>query len=254
MPAPLTLLRAIIAAEVVFSLGGCTALGIGTPADAASESCTDSPIAASVLWDASGTSAGEQIYTERIEIVRDVVRRTALCNGRFRLSLFSGSTGAASNVFDGNLHIVGATDQAKLRKADKYVSGIVADIEKGFQAAVSSLPEKGSDIVAVLRLGSEYQSQFPNHQLDLYVLTDGFDNGGADVDAAKSPESVVDLANTVVVPELDGAWVTFAGLGRVADGSGSSAQAETLVSFFTAVCKRSAAASCSVVTDYVSKW
>ncbi len=253
MPANLTLLRTAGAAGVLLTLSGCTALGIGTNSDAALDSCPTAPVAANVLWDVSGSSASDSIVADRLSVVRDVARRTALCDGTLRVSLFSSSSSATITIFDRALNIEGATDQARLRKVDDYITEVMNEIEAGYGASAAQ-PAGGSDITSVLRLADEYSAQFPDHKLDLYVLTDGFQNVGFEIASAKAPVEAASLADSISTPDLSGAWVTFAGLGRVNDNTASSAHAELLVAFYSALCARTQADSCSVVTDYAAKW
>jgi hypothetical protein len=60
------------------------------------------------------------------------------------------------------------------------------------------------------------------------------------------------LAQQTPVPDLSGASVTVAGLGRVAGRPPASAVVEGLVAFYGALCVRTKAATCTSVTDYAA--
>jgi len=226
----------------------------GVAPDPALVSCPDSPIAADIFLDASGSSGSSPTMSDRIAIIEDVAHRTALCGGRLRISAFSSSSGATSTLLDEELEVEGATDQAKARRVDGVVAGVIATVESSYAAAVASLPTDGSDITSVLRLTSEYAAQLPGFQLDSYVLTDGLSNVGINLEQSLTAQQATDLASTVAVPDLSDAWLTIAGLGRVDDNPTSSSQTEALVAFYSTLCQRSGAATCTVVTDFAKRW
>jgi hypothetical protein len=248
--------RAAIAVAVVLPtlLGGCSILSAEGQVDPALASCPQSPIAADVRIDGSGSSSASDIVASRMAIIADVAHRTALCGGRLHVEVFSSSSSASSVLYDEDVEVEGATDQAKSRRVQATVDEIMKVIEGKYATAVASLPTGGSDIAAQLRLASEFSAQLPGYQLDEYLLTDGFNNVGVNLEDSLTADQAAVLAEGVPVPALGGSWLTVAGLGRVDDNSSSSAQTEALVAFYQVVCERAAAATCTVVTDLSARW
>ena len=248
--------RAALAAAVVLPalLGGCSILNSDGQVDPALATCPQSPIAADVRVDGSGSSGASAIVAERMTVIQDVAHRTALCGGRLHVEVFSSSSAASVVLYDDDVEVEGATEQAKSRRVQGVVDDIMKQIEQKYGPAVASLPTDGSDITAQLRLASEFAAQLPGYQLDEYLLTDGYSNIGVNLESALTQQQADDLAAGVSVPDLSGAWLTVAGLGRVDDNSSTSAQTEALSEFYTTLCQRSNAASCTVVTDFAGRW
>lgn len=251
-----TLLRAVPVAAVAVLLAGCSVMSGGAQSSDQTilSACPpDAKVAADVEWDGSGSSASSAIADTRLAIVADVARRAAICDGHLIVRVFSASSGATATVFDGDLHLPGATDNARLRRVDQLVSDTMASISGKLPQALASLPGGGSDITSVYRLGSEYAAQLGDgYKLHLYVLTDGLNNIGVSLDSqVLSPEQATGLANQVAVPTLPtDASVTVAGLGQIDGAPVPSALVEGLVVFYDALCHKTGAATCVSVTDY----
>jgi hypothetical protein len=157
-------------------------------------------------------------------------------------------------LFDGQLHLDGATDMARLKRVSPLVETVMDQIKKAYSPAVAGLSGGGSDITAQYRLASEWTGQLGgNHRLALTIFTDGFQNVGVDLGArALTKQEATALADQVAVPQLPGASVVVAGLGRVAGNSPPSNVIEGLVSFYDALCAKTTAAACASVTDYTT--
>ncbi len=167
---------------------------------------------------------------------------------------FSASSGATVTIYNGDLTLSGATDNARLRRVDKLVGDVMGEITTKYGAAITALPGGGSDITSVYRLAGEYASQLGDgYELHLYVLTDGLNNIGTDLQSqVLTPAQAADLAATVSVPALPGASITVAGLGRVDGDPAPSALVEGLVAFYNALCVKTGAKACVSVTDYTA--
>lgn len=217
------------------------------------KSCDKSaPPASEVHIDGTASSASKQITNERMAAVTSIVRTTAICSGRLRVSVFSSSSSATTVLFDGALHLDGATVNARLKRVPGVVDGVMATIRKAYGPAVARLDRGGSDITAQYRLAGEWVTQLGgNVGLHLYLLTDGFQNIGVDLGArALSKKQVAALANRVDMPKLPHAAVVVAGLGRVAGKPPRSTVVEGLVAYYDRLCHRAGAAQCRAVTDY----
>jgi hypothetical protein len=219
-------------------------------------SCDPSaPPASLVEIDGTGSSASESITTERMAAVESIVRRTAVCSGYLRVIVFSSSSAATSVLFDGPLRMHGATENARLKRVPSVVADVMQQIQQDYGPAVAGLPGGGSDITAQYRLAAEWIGQLGgSYQLHLTILTDGCQNISVDLCSRPlSKQEVTGLAGQVTVPQLPGASVTVAGLGRVAGTPPSSQVAEQLIMYFDAVCAQTAAAKCVSVTDYATE-
>ncbi|MDT0309669.1 hypothetical protein RM780_22310 [Streptomyces sp. DSM 44917] len=212
------------------------------------------PPAADVQLDGSGSSDSAAIVAERMAAVEEIVRQTAICSGRLRVSVFSASSAANTVLFDEPLHLDGATENARLKRVPHVVEETMSEIEEAYEPAVAELPGGGSDIRGQYRMASEWSAQVgDDFRLHLYVLTDGFQNVGVDVGGqAMTPQEAAALADETAVPTLPGAFVTVAGIGRVAGSPPSSTVTERLVAYYDAVCAQAEADVCTSVTDYTS--
>ncbi|CAM3722769.1 hypothetical protein [Nocardiopsis rhodophaea] len=128
----------------------------------------------------------------------------------------------------------------------------MTEIRDAYEPALAELPGGGSDIASQLRLGSEWISQLgKDYRLNLVLFTDGFHNiGHKPGDEALSQAQAEALAAETSVPELAGASVTVAGLGRVAEDAPESAVVEGLTFYYEALCTQTGADTCTAVTDY----
>ena len=219
-------------------------------------SCDQSaPPASLVQLDGTGSSASDAITAERMAVVESVARRTAVCSGHLRVLVFSASSAATTTLFEGPLRMHGATENARLKRVPDAVADVMEQVRAGYDAAVKALPQGGSDITAQYRLASEWIGQLGDpYRLRLYVLTDGFQTIGLDLGAqALSPQDAAALTDQVVVPNLPGASVVVAGLGRVAGSTPSSSMVEGLVAYYDALCQKTTAAECISVTEYATE-
>jgi hypothetical protein len=213
------------------------------------------PPASFVQIDGTGSSNSNAILDERMAAIEQIVRRTAICSGHLRVIVFAGSSAATAPLFDGPLHLGGATANARLKRVPALVSSTMEQIKKAYGPAVAALSGGGSDISAQYRLASEWTQQLGgNYKLHLYVLTDGFQNVGVNLGArALTKQEAVALAAQAAVPPLPGASVVVAGLGRVVGTPPPSNVVEGLVAYYDALCKKATAARCVSVTDYATE-
>lgn len=253
--------RRLAAASVLTTAAITTACGTGVTAGGELgkdqqilRSCdTSAPPASLVEIDGSGSSASDQITAERMTTVASIARQTAICSGQLRVIVFSSSSAGTATLFDGSLHLDGATANARLKRVPRTVERVIYQIKQAYSPAVAGLDAHGSDITAQYRLASEWTSQVGgNARLHLYLLTDGFQTVGTSHLGSKplTTRQAVTLANQVEMPKLPGASVVVAGLGHVAGAAPRSAVVEGLVAYYDALCHKTTATSCSSVTDY----
>jgi len=210
------------------------------------------PPASFIQLDGTDSNNSAAIAEERMAAIEPIVQETAVCSGHLRIVAFSVSSAATAVLFDGPLHLDGATDNARLKRVPALVSHVMGEIKKEYEPAIAALPLGGSDVTAMYRLAGEWIDQLGDpFRLRLYLFTDGIQNVGVDLGSQiLTDQAATELADTFDVPQLLGASVTVAGLGRVAGPPLPSALVEGLISFYNALCKRAKAAHCVSVTDY----
>lgn len=251
------LLTTLVALTIVVLLSACGTGSAGTTALAENQrilaSCDQAhPPAAWIGIDGTGSSASENIVKERMTAIESIVRETAVCSGYLKVIVFSSSSTSTVTLFDGSLQQAGATDNARLRRVPKAVDDTMATIRKAYGSAMTGLDQRSSDITGQYRLAGEWLHQLgTNYTLLLTMLTDGFHNENVDLGAqALDPFQAKALAEQVPVPQLPGATVVVAGLGRVAGPPPPSKVVEGLVAYYDALCHRTGAQSCRSVSDY----
>ncbi|MBT9605917.1 hypothetical protein [Microbacterium sp.] len=250
-----TLMGVLLTLAALFGLTACD--GVAAPGELGENqqlltTCpADLKINRIVHWDGTGSGRSPEIDEERLDIIEQLARETAVCGGHLTVTGYSSSSGATVTIYDGRLALPGATDNARLRRVPEAVETIMSEISSSYEQALASLPAGGSDISGMWRLAAEQQAQLgAGYQLRYVNLTDGLDNIGVALTPGLTPEQAIELADQVNVPDLTGAEVTIAGLGRVAGDPVSSSVAESLVAFYDRLCERTGAASCLAVTDW----
>jgi hypothetical protein len=253
-----SLYRSTIAASVVIAmLAGCG------PSDApdlahAKHVASTCPkgghrVAALVASDESGSRRGSTAQPVQQAVIRDVAERTAICGGHLRVAVFAGSV-VTVPVYDADLQLDGATDNARLRKVPKVVDDVMGQINEAQPKAIQQLPDGATDIVVQHQLAAEYRSQLVmdgRYHLESTVLTDGIQTAQVNLeDPSLTTDQAKELATTVTVPDLSGSDVRVIGIGRKADGEQlPTPYVEALRAFHLAVCTRTNAAECVAVTD-----
>mgnify|MGYP001240063807 CR=1 FL=1 len=249
------LLAGTLAAAAVVSLAGCDGstapgeLGVNQQILA---SCPDGVRLNTVVHeDASGSGSSEEITAQRLSIIETLARRTAVCGGTFTVSAYSAGSAATAPIYSGELTMPGATDDARLRRVPDAVDQVMREITRNWNDALASVPGGGTDVAGMWRLAAEQQAQAGDGYQLVYVnLTDGLDNLSGQNIAALSPADAAAAAADMALPELPGAEVTIAGLGRVNGDPLSSSSVDALVAFYEAACERTGAESCLAVTDW----
>lgn len=205
-----------------------------------------------VSVDVSQTMRSSDISASQLGIVRTMAEQTAVCSGRLRVSAFSSSSTATVTLYDGELAPLGATEPARLRRIPDLVAEVMQQVERALRDASDQLPGDGTDVLAQLDNAAEYAHQVGlGYVLDAVFVTDGVATTGTITNAASFDLSAAqDLATRVPVPDLTGASVLFAGVGRTSGPPPPSAYVEALKRFYTDACTRTRARSCTVVTDF----
>lgn len=216
-------------------------------------SCPSTPPAAEVFVDVSGTGRMQKLPEDYAAATKDLARKTAVCGGHLSVVAFSASSTATAGLFDGDLKMHGSTDNARLRHVPDAVEGVMKIVEDAYATKLTQLTPGGSDILAQYGLAAERQRQLGGGRpLDLLILTDGFQNAGLVVgDRVLSDADAKTLAAGVDVPQLHGATVVVAGIGKTRDQTVVATDVVNgMKAFYDAVCQRTGAAACVSVTDY----
>ncbi|GFM17886.1 uncharacterized protein PO1_contig_020_10 [Mycobacterium sp. PO1] len=242
---------------VVALVTGCSTGGVSdslAQAERVAASCPPdgARIAALVQVDWSGSRRSLAATPAEEQVVRAAAERALICGGHLRMTVFSGSM-IAVTVFDANLHLDGATTNARLRKAPKAVDAVMAQVTSAFPEAIERISDGATDIVAQYQLGEEYWTQLSatDHSvLEQTIVTDGIQTAGQDLsDPSLTIAHAEALAAAVSVPDLTGATVRLIGIGRQADDASlPTPYIAALRAFHTTVCDKTGA-DCSVVTD-----
>ncbi len=209
--------------------------------------CPDSPVAAFVALDARGSLRGRQLTVARLAAIENLATKVAVCGGgRLRVVAFGPSPAATATVFDDGLHPAGATENARLIRVPGIVSKAVGEVEQGLPAAFRQLTRNGADPVAQLAAARDFGDELgPGTAVVVLIETSGLTR----MTARLTKATAVKLARQVSVPDLHGATVTFAGLGRVGAGPPpSTTTIEALRAYFETVCRRTEA-RCRAVTE-----
>jgi len=253
---PRTLGTISLLCVVAIGLSGCgtTAPGELSQNQRLLENCPPGTSINAVIYsDGTGSGRTDQNDTDRLKTIEDVARKTAVCGGHLKVSVFSAGSASTVTVYDSEIELPGATENARLRKVPDAVAEVMGEIRETYAGAIAALPGGGTDINGLYRLAAEQQAQFGDgYQLNFVILTDGLNNlSGVVLDShALSLEQAIALADQVHVPELPGATVTVAGLGRIAGQPAPSELVEGLVAYFDRLCENTGAASCLSVTDW----
>ncbi|MGH8907680.1 MAG: hypothetical protein ACRD0K_14450 [Egibacteraceae bacterium] len=246
------LVSALLAAVIFVAPAACTAEGVADQLPLLRRiECPASPPVDFAALDLSATGRAQALFDERLQMIRALLTRTAVCGGQARVVGFSSSQAATHLLYDGELRPEGATENARLRRVPKLVEAAMAVIEAELEEALATLPANGTDVLSQLRLATEFHALVdPDRPLRVLVLSDGLQTVGIVLDRPDlTVESAHTLASAARLPEgLAGAQVMFGGIGKVSGPPAPTAFVEGLKTFYQEACEQ-AEARCLVATD-----
>ncbi len=215
----------------------------------------DMKYATKIDLDVSGSGRTPTLSDDRLTIIKEQARTTAICGGHLLVTEFSATSAATIALYDDELVLDGATDTARLRRVQQLVDDISNKVTEAYPPAIKKISPAQSDILAQFRLAAEYRAQLSSgYRLRFIVLTDGFQTVGRRVTKPLAMADARAIGNSVDIPRLPDASVTVAGIGKVSSGDApSSAMTNALVGYWDGVCHKTGAAQCSTVTDYVAE-
>jgi len=240
-----------LTASLAAFVSACGGVGAVTKRDhlrQVAKNCPDSPVAALVALDARVSLRGRQLTVARLGAVENLATKVAVCGGgRLKVLAFGPSPAATVIVFDDDLHPPGATENARLVRVPGIVSKAVGEVEQRLPAAFRQLTGNGADPIAQLGAARDFSDGLgPGTAVFVLIETSGPPHLNTP-DFTKATASR--LGRQVSVPDLHGATVTFAGVGRVGSGPPpSTTTIEALRTYFETVCRQTGA-RCRAVTD-----
>jgi len=241
-----TILAIAAAAIAPTGLAACGTAGAVTrlgELKGVAKTCPRSRAAAYVAWDARRALRGRRIAAARLESLEKTAEKVASCGGVLRVVAFGPTAASSARLFDGELRPRGATENARLLRVPHLVAQVRAQVEQALPGALAELSGNGADPLSQFTAAEQFRSQLgPGYALHVVIETSGLVRGlGADT---------ADLATSEAVPDLRGADVVVAGIGKAGRAAPTpSPVVQALRRFYGRTCARTHADSCLVITD-----
>ena len=203
--------------------------------------------AAYVAWDVRRELRGPRIEAARLASLEKTAQKVAVCGGQLRVVAFGATAGSTARLFDGELRPRGATENARLLRVPGLVDGVTGHVEKALPGVLAEISGQGADPVSQLAAAEQFGRQLgTGYALHVVIETSGLIRGLSNTRNASAPQ----LVSNVAVPDLSGADVVFAGIGKV--GRGAPIPTPVVVAqrtFYGEICRRTHADSCLAITD-----
>jgi hypothetical protein len=235
------------AAAAPATLAGCGSTGaIGSLGELkrVAHSCpAHGHLAAYVAWDVRRTLRGPRITAARLESLEKTAERVAACGGAMRVVGFGPTAASTARVYDGQLRPLGATENARLLRVPHLVDEAMNQVRKNLPDVLAEVSGQSADPVSQFAAAEQFRRQLgAGYTLRVVIETSGFGRG--------VPTAGSNLAADHAVPDLTGADVVVAGLGKVGRRAPTPTPVvEELRDFYGQVCGRTNARSCLVLTD-----
>jgi hypothetical protein len=243
---------AIAAAAVApASLAGCGSSGaighLGELKRVAGTCPAHADLAAYVAWDVRRTLRGPRITAARLESLEQTAERVAACGGWLRVVAFGPTAASTARLYDGGLRPRGATENARLLRVPGLADEVMTHVRKQLPDVLAEVSGQGADPLSQLAAGEQFRRQLgAGYSLRLVIETSG---SGRGVPTSEN-DAASELAANRTLPDLTGADVIVAGLGKVGRRAPTPTQVvEALRVFYGQVCERTNAGSCLVITD-----
>lgn len=242
-----TILAVAAAAIAPMGLAACGTAGavtqLGELKSVAGTCPANAHLAAYVAWDARRALRGPHIAAVRLDSLENTAEKVAACGGSLRVVAFGPTAASTARLYDGQLRPRGATENARLLRVPELAAQVRGRVERALPGALAELSGRGADPLSQFTAAEQFRSQLgPGYALHVVIETSGVVRG---FDAATA-----DVATNEAVPNLQGADVVVAGLGKAGRGAPTpSAVVEALRRFYARICERTHASSCLVITD-----
>lgn len=240
----LTLTAAATACAALSACGGTGAVGrLGELKRAARACPADGEAAAYVAWDVRRTLRRPRITAARLDSLDRTAERVAACGGALRVVAFGPTAASTARLYDGELRPIGATENARLLRVPGLVDRVHEQVTRQLPAVLAEVSGQGADPVSQLAAAEQFRRQLgAGYALRVVIETSGFGRG--------VPAASTRLAANVSVPDLRGAEVVVAGLGKVGRGAPTPTPVvESLRKTYEQLCRQSHARTCLAITD-----
>jgi hypothetical protein len=232
------------ACAVLSACGGTGAVGrLGELKRTARTCPAHGDLAAYVAWDVRRTLRRPRVTAARLESLDRTAERVAACGGTLRVVAFGPTAASTARLYDGELRPLGATENARLLRVPHLVDEVHQRVRQELPAVLAEVSGQGADPVSQLAAAEQFRRQLgAGYTLRVVIETSGFGRG--------APDDSANLAANVSVPDLSGADVVVAGLGKVGRGAPTPTPVvDELRTFYGQLCRRTHARSCLAITD-----
>jgi hypothetical protein len=208
---------------------------------------THARLAAYVAWDVRRTLRGPRIAAARLASLEKTAQKVAACGGALRVVAFGPTAASTARLYDAELRPRGATENARLLRVPRLVDQVLKQVRKELPDVLAEVSGRSADPLSQFAAAEQFHRQLgTGHALHVVLETSGFGRGVPPT--GNGPAS--QLAANSAVPDLTGAEVVVAGLGKVAGRAPTPTPVvEALRAFYGRLCERTNAASCLVITD-----
>ena len=241
-----TILAIAAAATATAALAGCGSTGaldqLGALKRAARSCPGDARLAAYVAWDARRTLRTRRIAAARLDSLQRTAEKVASCGGRLRVVAFGPTAASTARLYDGELRPLGATENARLLRVPRLVDGVLVRVRRALPDVLAEVSGQSADPLSQFAAAEQFRRQLGGgYALHVVIATSGFGPG---------VPTGADLAASTAGPDLTGADIVIAGLGKVGRGAPTPTRVvDELRRFYTRTCKRTGARSCLAITD-----
>jgi hypothetical protein len=234
---------AAIATATLPACGGTGAVGRLSELKRVARTCpAHAELAAYVAWDVRRTLRGSRITAARLDSLEKTTERVAACGGKMRVVAFGPTAASTARLYDGDLRPRGATENARLLRVPRLVDQTLEDIRTKLPEVLAEVSGQSSDPLSQFTAAEQFRRQLGSgYSLHVVIET----SGNRVVDDAAS-----NLAANVPVPDLTGADVIVAGLGKEGGRAPTPTRVvERLRDFYNQICQRTRADACLVLND-----
>lgn len=240
----LPIAAAATACATLSACGGTGAVGHLGDLKRVADTCpAHGDAAAYVAWDVRRSLRRPRITAARLDSLDRTAERVAACGGALRVVAFGPTAASTARLYDGELRPIGATENARLLRVPHLVDQVQEDVRRRLPGVLAEVSGQGADPVSQLAAAEQFRRQLgAGYALRVVIETSGFGRG--------VPDGSSQLAADVSVPDLRGADVIVAGLGKVGRGAPTPTPiVESLRSFYAQLCRRAHARTCLAITD-----
>jgi len=240
----LPIVAAATACAALSACGGTGAVGrLGELKRVARTCPAHEDAAAYVAWDVRRSLRRPRITKARLESLDRTAELVAACGGVLRVVAFGPTAASTARLYDGELGPLGATENARLLRVPHLVDGVREQVGRQLPAVLAEVSGQGADPVSQFAAAEQFRRQLgAGYDLRVVIESSGFGQG--------VPDASSRLAANVTVPDLRGADVVVAGLGKVGRGAPTPTPVvESLRTFYARLCRRTHARTCLAITD-----